>query len=76
FKDPAQWPDLINVLDVLDGAAKVVKVDVSPIRTALLRFHDSINALSSAEALTVPPEVLEYKEQLAHSKERVSQLAP
>ncbi|MGV7988893.1 hypothetical protein PJP10_31475, partial [Mycobacterium kansasii] len=41
-----------------------------------MRFHDSITALSSAEALTIPPEVLEYKEQLAHSKERVSQLAP
>ncbi|XP_058106672.1 uncharacterized protein LOC131249981 [Magnolia sinica] len=76
FKDPDQWSDLAVALDVLDSAARMAKVNISFVHDALLRFHNSIIVLSSAETAIVPPEILEYRKQLAYSREKVSQIAP
>ncbi|XP_058111655.1 uncharacterized protein LOC131254974 [Magnolia sinica] len=76
FKDPDQWSDLAIALDVLDGVARLAKVNVSSVCDALLRFHNSISVLSLAETAIVPPEILGYRKQLAYSKEKFSQIAP
>ncbi|XP_058106377.1 uncharacterized protein LOC131249594 [Magnolia sinica] len=76
FKDPDQWSDLAVTLDVLDSAAWMAKVNVSSVRDALLRFHNSITVLSSTKTAIVSPKILEYRKQLAYSKEKVSQIAP
>ncbi|XP_058106885.1 uncharacterized protein LOC131250616 [Magnolia sinica] len=64
FKDPDQWSDLAITLDVLDNTARMAKVNVSSLHDALLRFHNLVTVLSSAEAPIVPPEILEYRKQL------------
>ncbi|XP_058109592.1 uncharacterized protein LOC131252838 [Magnolia sinica] len=61
FKDPDQWSDLAVSLDVLDSAARMAKVNISFVCDDLLRFHNSIITLTSAETVIVPPEILEYK---------------
>ncbi|XP_058103672.1 uncharacterized protein LOC131247347 [Magnolia sinica] len=76
FKDLDQWSDLAIALDVLDSVARMAKVNVSSVRDALLRFHNSITVLSSDETAIVPPKILEYRKQLVYSKEKVSQISP
>ncbi|XP_058090859.1 uncharacterized protein LOC131237202 [Magnolia sinica] len=69
FKDPDQWSDLVVAMDVLDNATRMAKVNVSPVRDALSRFHNSIIALKSVENIVVTPKILESGRQLASSKE-------
>ncbi|XP_058077686.1 uncharacterized protein LOC131226043 [Magnolia sinica] len=70
FKDHDQWLDLDVALDVLDSAARMAKINVSSVHDALLRFHNSITVLSLAETAIVSPKILEYRKQLAYSKEK------
>ncbi|XP_058100055.1 uncharacterized protein LOC131244517 [Magnolia sinica] len=74
FKDLDQWSDLAVAMNVLDSAARMAKVNVSHVRDALSRFHNSIIALKSVENIVVPLEILEYGRQLASSKEKASQI--
>ncbi|XP_058086264.1 uncharacterized protein LOC131233526 [Magnolia sinica] len=75
FKDPNQWSDLNIAIEVLNSAARMAKLNVSPLRGSLLRFHNSVTALKSAESIVVAPKILEYGRQLTSSKEKASHIA-